>query len=83
MPEYSILPKEALHQTDALLHFSFQEVDHIDRLWMRGGYPRSYLAKTEEESFDWRESYIRTFLERDIPNLGIRIPPIALRLRLE
>lgn len=62
-----------------LTPFSFQEVDHIDQLWLRGGFPRSYLAQTEEKSFDWRESYIRTFLEQDIPNLGIHIPPIALR----
>lgn len=62
-----------------LTPFSFQEVDHIDRLWLRGGYPRSYLAQTNDKSFDWRESYIRTFLEQDIPNLGIRIPPTALR----
>jgi hypothetical protein len=62
-----------------LTPFSFQEVDHMDRLWLRGGYPRSYLASTDKESFDWRESYIRTFLEQDIPNLGIHIPPVALR----
>lgn len=59
--------------------FSFQEVNDIDTLWLRGGFPRSYLAEGEEESFDWRIAYIRTFLEQDIPNLGFKIPPVALR----
>ncbi len=48
-------------------------------LWLRGGYPCSYLAKTDKESSDWREQYIRTFLERDIPQLGIKIPALAMR----
>jgi len=51
----------------------------IDRLWIRGGFPDSYLAPTEEISIDWRESFIRTYLERDIPNFGIKIPTIQLR----
>lgn len=59
--------------------FSFQEAKDLNRLWQRGGFPRSYLASDEEESFDWRGGYVRTFLEQDIPNLGFRIPPIALR----
>jgi len=62
-----------------LTPFSFGEVDHLERLWLRGGFPKSYLAKTEEESFDWRSSYVRTFLEQDIPALGFQIPPAALR----
>ena len=49
------------------------------RLWLRGGFPRSYLAKSEDDSQAWRESFIRTFLERDIPQLGISIPAPALR----
>ena len=48
-------------------------------LWVRGGFPRSYLAADEALSFAWREDFIRTFLERDIPQLGIRIAPAALR----
>lgn len=62
-----------------LTPFSFREAKNLERLWLRGGFPKSYLAKTDQESFDWREFYIRTFLEQDIPNLGIRIPPQALR----
>ena len=49
------------------------------KLWLRGGFPRSFLAKSEEDSLSWRESFIRTFLERDIPQLGITIPSTALR----
>jgi predicted AAA+ superfamily ATPase len=49
------------------------------RLWVRGGFPRSYLAKSAQDSLAWREGFIRTFLQRDIPQLGIRIPAPALR----
>ncbi|MBN2658571.1 MAG: ATP-binding protein [Spirochaetales bacterium] len=48
----------------------FSEYD----LWLKGGYPRSILQKDPEESMDWRRDYIRTFLERDIPQLGFSIP---------
>lgn len=51
----------------------------ILRLWLRGGFPRSFLAKSESESSLWRENYISTFLERDIPQLGISIPAETLR----
>lgn len=53
--------------------------ENIQRLWLRGGLPRSYLFKTEDESALWRENYIGTFLERDIPQLGIAIPANTLR----
>jgi hypothetical protein len=59
--------------------FTLDEVDDTDRLWIQGGFPRSYLAEAIEESLFWREQYVSTFLERDIPNLGIRIPPQTLR----
>jgi predicted AAA+ superfamily ATPase len=49
------------------------------KLWVRGGFPRSYLAQSEEDSAAWREGFIRTFLERDIPQLGITIPAPAMR----
>ena len=51
----------------------------FERLWFRGGFPRSFLAKTEKDSEAWRENFIRTFLERDIPQLGINIPALTLR----
>jgi predicted AAA+ superfamily ATPase len=50
-----------------------------DRLWNRGGLPRSYLAPSNAASGDWRQDFIRTFLERDIPQLGITIPSETLR----
>lgn len=62
-----------------LTPFSMYEVDTCNILWLRGGFPLSYLAETEEDSFYWRKQYISTFLERDIPNLGIKIAPTALR----
>ncbi len=46
--------------------------------WLRGGYPRSLLAANNESSIQWREDYIRTFLERDIPQLGFSIPAGSL-----
>jgi len=49
------------------------------KLWLRGGFPRSYLARTEGDSFVWRQGFIRTFLERDIPQLGITIPSTTMR----
>jgi uncharacterized protein len=48
-------------------------------LWLRGGFPRSFLANSEDDSVAWREGFIRTFLERDIPQLGISIPASAMR----
>jgi len=61
--------------------FQFSEVGvrNCNRLWVRGGFPRSYLARSEAQSLAWRRAFISTFLERDIPTLGIRIPAAALR----
>lgn len=59
--------------------FSIAEVKDEKRLWLRGGFPRSYLAALNEESYAWRQAYIATFLERDIPNLGFNIPPVLMR----
>jgi hypothetical protein len=50
-----------------------------EQLWVRGGFPRSFLAGSAEDSAAWREGFIRTFLERDIPQLGITIPAPAMR----
>ena len=49
------------------------------RLWHRGGFPESFLARTDERAFDWRLDFIRTYLERDVPALGPRIPAETLR----
>ncbi|MCK5806618.1 MAG: DUF4143 domain-containing protein, partial [Lentisphaeria bacterium] len=61
--------------------FRLEEIgaENAESLWLRGGYPRSYLATTDQESNLWRRNYITTFLERDIPQLGIRIPARTLR----
>lgn len=48
-------------------------------LWRRGGYPASFTARTEAQSFAWREQFLRSFFEREIPALGINIPPAALQ----
>ncbi len=53
--------------------------EDLRTLWLRGGFPRSYLAKSDDSSFEWREDFVRTFLERDIPSLGFRIPAEGMR----
>ncbi len=50
-----------------------------DKLWLRGGFPRSFLAKNQAESAAWREGFVQTFLQRDIPQLGINLPAPAMR----
>lgn len=63
-----------------LAPFTLDEVDRprrradIDRLWMRGGFPDSYLAHDEPGSFEWREQFVQTYLNRDLPQLGLRLP---------
>jgi predicted AAA+ superfamily ATPase len=51
----------------------------LERLWLRGGYPRSYLAAGEADSRAWRDAFTRLFLERDLPLLGINVPAPAMR----
>lgn len=53
--------------------------DAMNVLWRRGGLPRSFLAEDETTSLAWRDDYIGTFLERDLANLGIRIPAATMR----
>ena len=50
-----------------------------DRHWLRGGFPLSYTARSEADSVHWRRQFLQTFLERDIPQLGITIPATTLR----
>jgi predicted AAA+ superfamily ATPase len=61
--------------------FDLREVGSrsANRLWTRGGFPRSFLGADDSASFLWRGNFIRTFLERDIPQLGITIPAMTLR----
>ena len=51
----------------------------IDRLWIRGGFPLSFLASDEARSVAWRTAFVRTFLERDLPQLGIAVPATTMR----
>lgn len=61
--------------------FDLREVGvaRLPRLWLRGGFPRSYLAEDDAASSSWRESFLQTFLERDMPQFGINIPAETLR----
>ncbi len=64
-----------------LTPFNLNEVGttKFQQLWLRGGYPESYLARDDGKSFTWRESFIKTYLEMDIPQLGVRVPAAQLR----
>lgn len=50
----------------------------LQSLWLRGGYPLSHLAATAEASYTWRQDFIRTFLQRDLPGMGVRVPAETL-----
>lgn len=62
-----------------LTPFHYLDTKEFNLLWLRGGFPLAYLANNDEISFDWRQSYIKTYLEQDIPKLGIDIPAENLR----
>jgi len=61
--------------------FTLDEIPPRDlgRLWLRGGFPRSFLARSERVSLAWREDFVRTFLERDLAQLGVRVPAPTMR----
>jgi hypothetical protein len=62
----------AFHTLDG---FDLSEVgnDSLSRLWLRGGFPESFLARSTNLSFEWRRNFMRTFVERDLPQFGIRV----------
>ena len=64
-----------------LTPFTLDEVGQgaLPALWLRGGFPESFLAASDRASLSWREDFIRTYLERDIPSFGLRIPAETLR----
>jgi predicted AAA+ superfamily ATPase len=68
----SLAGRIAFHTLEGL-RLGDVDARRLDRLWLRGGFPRSYAAGSETQSLEWRRAFIRTFLERDIPQLGIRI----------
>ena len=59
--------------------FTAFEAGSLQRLWLRGGFPPAYLAKTQADSMVWRKAYITSLLERDLPNLGIDFAAAAMR----
>ena len=61
--------------------FNLKEIgsSESEKLWLRGGFPLSFLAKSDADSSAWREGFVRTFLQRDIPQLGINVPATTLR----
>ena len=73
----------AFHELDGL---ALEEIaatvptpDWLDTRWLRGGFPRAWLAKDPTASCTWRDAFIRTYLERDLPQLGIHLPALTLR----
>ncbi len=67
-------------ETVSISGFSLAEVgvDSISEHWLRGGFPLSFLAVSEADSLAWRKNFVQTFLERDLPQWGIRVPPATL-----
>jgi hypothetical protein len=67
-------------ETVSLAGFSLAEVgtSRLDRHWRRGGFPRAFLARSETDSTSWRKQFVKTFLERDLPQMGIGVPALAL-----
>lgn len=74
----SLAGRIAYHTLDG---FSLSEIEGraAERLWLRGGYPRSFLARNEAESVRWRRDLVATYLERELPELGVTIPAATLR----
>ena len=58
--------------------FSHRETDEWSKLWLRGGFPPSFLAEKETGSYQWRKHYLSTFLERDVQRLGVHLAPLQL-----
>ncbi len=78
---------ESLAGRIGMLHLSpflITELNHLEdfnlqKFWFRGGFPNSYLAENDENCTIWLDNYIRTYIERDIPQLGFQIPALQLR----
>ena len=69
-----------LHLSPFLINeLNYLESFNLHKFWLRGGFPNSYLADNDENSAIWLENYIRTYIERDIPQLGFQIPALQLR----
>ncbi|SFD91675.1 ATP-binding protein [Nitrosomonas sp. Nm166] len=79
----SLAGRVVFHELDGLaLHEIAQGIsssDWLDTRWLRGGFPRALLADNAQLSREWRDAFIRTYLERDLPQLGINLPALTLR----
>lgn len=73
----------AFHELDGLaleeIATGSTDLSVLDQRWLRGGFPRAWLAGTGKGSKEWREAFIRTYLERDLPQLGIRLTAVTMR----
>ena len=67
------------HQLTPFLYSEIRKSNSLQKYWLRGGFPSSLLAKSEKSSFVWRKSFIQTFVERDIPQLGFSYPAETIR----
>lgn len=74
----SLAGRVTFHELDGL-DLDELEPNQMDQRWLRGGFPRAFLADNMAASRAWRESFIRTYLERDLPQLGINLPALTLR----
>lgn len=74
----SLAGRIAYHELGGFALDEVGEKDHL-KLWRRGGLPLSFLARSEKDSFRWRREFIRTFLERDLPQLGMNIGAETMR----
>lgn len=62
-----------------LTPFSLDETGEHRKLWLRGGFPRAWLARSDADAFSWLSNYVTTFLDRDVPSFGLRVPSASLR----
>lgn len=62
-----------------LTPLTMDEIDNMAMLWTRGGYPKSFIQDSDERSYEWRDDYIKSYLERDLRMLGINVSPQLLR----
>jgi hypothetical protein len=62
-----------------VLEIKYKGLSDLHRLWLRGSFPDSYLSESDTDSMEWLEMLIRTYLERDVPQMGFRIPATRLR----
>jgi predicted AAA+ superfamily ATPase len=83
-PEVSTRGSESLAGRIAFHELGGLSMDEVGpqawrRLWLRGGFPRAFTARTDAASLEWREAFLRTYLERDVLDVGLRMPPAELR----